>query len=131
MRFPVCIEIKPSRRLRAALSFLHLLAIGAIAALALVWPLFVLAIPLVLVTGCRALASAQTRRFCLAADGGLTCDELPAEILPGTTVFVWLVVMRYRSEGEHRARNCVVLADSLPTDDFRRLRIWLRWIARA
>ena len=131
MRFPVCVEIKPSRRLRAALLLLHLLAIGAIAALALAWPFSVLAIPLLLVTGYRALALAPTRRFCLEADGGLACDELPAEILPGTTVFVWLVVMRYRTEGEHRVRNCVVLADSLPADDFRRLRIWLRWIARA
>jgi len=42
-------------------------------------------------------------------------------ILPSCTV------LRIASEHRWLNRNLVVLPDSLPADDFRRLRVWLRW----
>jgi toxin CptA len=42
-------------------------------------------------------------------------------VLPGCTV------LRIASENRWLNRNLVVLPDSLPADDFRRLRVWLRW----
>jgi len=42
-------------------------------------------------------------------------------VLPGCTV------LRIASEHRWLNRNLLVLPDSLPADDFRRLRVWLRW----
>ena len=46
----------------------------------------------------------------------------------GATMFVhpWLTVFRLQTTGG-AARSIVVAADSLPAEDFRRLRIFLRW----
>lgn len=46
----------------------------------------------------------------------------------GATLFVhpWLTVFRLQTTGG-AARSIVVTADSLPAEDFRRLRIFLRW----
>lgn len=46
----------------------------------------------------------------------------------GATLFVhpWLTVFRLQKTGGS-ARTIVVTADSLPTEDFRRLRVFLRW----
>jgi toxin CptA len=48
----------------------------------------------------------------------------------GTYRFVstWLVVLELGSKGL-RAKRVVLLADSAPADDLRRLRVWLRWRA--
>ncbi|TCJ14751.1 hypothetical protein EZJ19_09215 [Parasulfuritortus cantonensis] len=68
------------------------------------------------------------------ADGRLEIrvgdDWHPATVGPDTVVLSWLVVMRYRMEGGRRHASLVVLPDSLPAQDFRHLRIWLRWQAR-
>lgn len=56
-------------------------------------------------------------------------DFLEAELLPAATVHPLLAVVRLRAlNGE----NCtlVAAADSMKTDDFRRLRVFLRWRAK-
>jgi hypothetical protein len=53
-------------------------------------------------------------------------DFAPATILPGITVHPWLTVLRLKlADGNH----CALLfsPDNLTADDFRRLRIFLRW----
>ena len=70
----------------------------------------------------------------LEPDGSLLVrsdrDEWQAAIvLPQTSVSPWLSVLRYRLEGERWSRSLALLPDSLQTDDFRRLRVWLRWRA--
>ena len=136
MNFPVAIDVAPSRRLRAALFFAHVVAIAVLLALMLALPATALAIPLLLVSLWRARRLPPMCCFVLQPDGRLDCGEAggaerPARVLPGSTVFVWLVVLRYRVEGEARNRVRVVLSDSLPAADFRRLRVWLRWRAVA
>lgn len=131
MQFPVTISIMPSRRLRAALVFVHLLAGASVfAALPLVfaaiasagllvslWQAWRLQIPLVLTLG---------------KDASLTCrlrpdDEgLLFEVLPGSTVFGWLLVLRLRGEGYRR--TLIVLSDGTTPMEFRRLQIWMRWV---
>jgi toxin CptA len=68
-------------------------------------------------------------------DGGLgfvqrdgTC--FAAEVLPASAVHAAAVLLRVRAAGERRPRSIVVLADSLEPEDFRRLRVWLRWKRR-
>ena len=57
----------------------------------------------------------------VGADG--TAKE--AVVHPHTVVLSFLVVLLYRSEG--RLRSLTLLGDSLADEDFRQLRLWLRW----
>lgn len=51
-----------------------------------------------------------------------------AELLPGAIVHPWLTVVRLKTDG---GRVCTLIAtvDSLEPEDFRRLRVFLRWQA--
>jgi hypothetical protein len=49
-----------------------------------------------------------------------------AEVLPGSYVSRWLIVLILGIEGRRR-RSLVLLPDSAAADDLRRLRAWLRW----
>jgi toxin CptA len=52
-----------------------------------------------------------------------------AVVHPHTLVLSFLVVLLYRSQG--RLRFLTLLGDSLAAEDFRRLRLWLRWRSTA
>ena len=54
-----------------------------------------------------------------------------ANVLPDSVVFPQVVVLRCRFEGERGQRSTVLFADQMPSDDFRRLRLWLRWCQEA
>lgn len=54
-----------------------------------------------------------------------------ANVLPDSVVFPQLVVLRYRFEGVRGERSVVLFLDQMPSDDFRRLRLWLRWYREA
>ncbi|HEX5802052.1 MAG TPA: protein YgfX [Azospira sp.] len=134
MRFPVTLDVKPSRRLRAALVFAHLAAVLALWLSAIDWRLALagsVLLSLALLVHWRGLRPWRLR---LAADGGLyrlaaNDDAAKMAVLPGAVVTRWLVVARVRDEREGRARALLVLSDSLSPDEFRALRIWLRWLA--
>jgi len=51
-----------------------------------------------------------------------------AELMPGAIVHPWLTIARLKTDGE---RVCTLIAtiDNLETEDFRRLRVFLRWQA--
>jgi len=61
--------------------------------------------------------SAQTRRH-----GWCEC-----EVLGSTYVTAALTVLNLRMTGARRVRSVVLMRDSIAADDFRRLRLWLRW----
>lgn len=48
-------------------------------------------------------------------------------IAAGSFVAPWLTVVRWRPEGARFDRTIVVLPDMIGADDFRRLRVLLRW----
>jgi hypothetical protein len=54
---------------------------------------------------------------------------LELTLLAGTTAFVSLIVLRFCLEGERQARSIVLLPAQIPSDQFRALRVWLRWEA--
>lgn len=64
-------------------------------------------------------------------DGGLAerigDDWQSAALMPNSMVWPGWVVLRYRLAGERQAITRSILADSIGEDDFRRLRVWLRW----
>lgn len=141
MKFPVSLQFLPSRRLRAALVFLHLLSALAI----LVQDL----LPAALLMSVIAFSLFHTWRklqapqLTLQADGGLLWQESMQEAVAGRvlggTAFNWLVVLRVRLEaengegrgerrGEAQEKVLIALTDSLKPAEFRRLQIWLRWV---
>ncbi|MCF8198407.1 MAG: hypothetical protein K9J42_06550 [Sulfuritalea sp.] len=128
------ISLKPSRRLFLILIFAHIAALGAILAATL--PSWLTAGLLVAVGA--SLASMRRLQavagLTLHGDGrletvGIDGTASEAFVQPQTVVWWFLVVLLYRQDG--RLRSTVLLADSFDSDDFRQLRIWLRWRACA
>ena len=122
--------LKPSRRLLLIQSLAHLVAAGAVLAANL--PAWVAAVLLLL----AGASLARMRRppagasLALRGDGSIeivgadgTASE--AVVHPHTLVLSFLVVLLYRCQG--RLRALTLLGDSLAEEDFRQLRLWLRW----
>jgi toxin CptA len=49
------------------------------------------------------------------------------EVLGSTYVSPFLTIINLQLSGERMARHVTLLPDSLDRDDFRRLRVWLKW----
>ena len=127
---PLSVSLKPSRRLLVIQSVAHLVAAGAVLAANL--PAWLAAFLLLLTGGslARMRRPLQVSSLVLGGDGGIqivgadgTANE--AVVHPHTVVLPFLVVLLYRSEG--RLRSLTLLGDSLADEDFRQLRLWLRW----
>ena len=134
MQFPISIELHRSKLLFLLLVALHGGAAAGVAVLP--WPpgaraLLLLLIGASLLWAVRRLPLAglwlvaRDRIECVQADG----RRVSAEVLPDSTVFSWMIVLRLRLEGEKRTCALVVLPDQLTRDKFRQLRLWLRWQA--
>lgn len=131
---PLSVSINPSRRLLLIQSVAHVTAAGAV--LSAVLPPWLAAVLLVLI---GASLAHQRRRsvtvgLVLGGDGRLQivgADGTATEIVvhPHTLVLSFLVVLLFRQEG--RLRSLTLLTDSLEHEDFRQLRLWLRWCATA
>jgi len=128
---PLVVTLKPSRRLRQGLLALHLLAAAAVllADLPPLWQAGLLPVLGVsLLWHARRAAPPLVLRG--KADGSLEVrrdDEWrPLELAPSSTVLPLLTVLHFK-EADAR-RHLVILPDSLPPEDFRRLRVWLRWL---
>jgi toxin CptA len=128
------LAILPSRRLRWLVATMHLLAAAAALLADLEWPYRAAVIVAVAAGFFVSMRQPQALYLRCRADGSLNVrhgeDWLPAELLPDTLVLSWLAVLRYRPDGEARPKACVILPDSLERDDFRQLRVWLRWRGR-
>jgi hypothetical protein len=131
---PLTIPLRPSRRLLLVQSMAHLVAAGAV--LVSTIPSWLMALLLLLV----GLSLARRRRLptvaaiVLRGDGNIeivgadgTANE--AVVHPHTLVLSFLVVLLYRQQG--RLRSLTLPGDSLAFDDFRQLRLWLRWQSAA
>ena len=51
----------------------------------------------------------------------------PCEVLGSTCVTSSLTVLNLRWGGRRRIRSVTILPDTMAADDYRRLRVWLRW----
>ncbi len=130
------VSLRPSRILALALT------VAAAAALASAWislptPAFLpVAAGIGLAWGwnfAQALQRGKTglRTLELDVEGGFRWQDAwgrwhEAEILPGSYVSGWLIVVILRASGQRR-RSLVLLPDTAATEELRRLRAWLRW----
>ncbi len=132
---PRVLRLRVSRLGRAALLTVALLVLVAIA-LADLPPAGVLgSFGLTLALALQAWRTHQPLELRLLDDGTLELRDAaqawqPAVVLPRTTVTPWLCVLAYRRAGERSGRSIALLPDHLEAEDYRRLRVWLRWRAR-
>lgn len=127
------VRIRPSRLQRLALVGIALLALAAIA-LADLSPAGLLAATLL--TGYltwQAWRRPAVVALRLNGDGSLELraagqDWQPATLLPSSSVTPWLCLLAYRVQG--KTQHLAIYPDSLHPEDFRHLRVWLRWQAR-
>lgn len=132
MQLPVTIEIKPSRRLRAALVFLHLAAIAGVGISLPGWAPLASA-PVLAFSLRRAWRGVQPAQLTLRRDGSAAILRVDAQavecaVMAGSTAFNWLMVWRLRLADTATVRDLVILRDSVSQEDFRRLQVWLRWV---
>jgi toxin CptA len=128
------LSIDPSPWLRLALLGVHLLAgVAVLLADLAVWGqvLLLLTIAVSLLLHLRRQATHEIR---CEPDGSLqiriASEWRAATLLPASVVMPWLVVLHYRVEDNGQTHHLVMPPDSLPSDDFRRLRVWLKWKAK-
>ena len=67
------------------------------------------------------------RHLRVDADGSVEVDAAAGQARDGSFVASWLVVVRWRPIGAWWDRSLLVAPDMLGADDFRRLRVLLRW----
>ncbi|MDH5536325.1 MAG: hypothetical protein OEZ08_12260 [Betaproteobacteria bacterium] len=136
---PFIIALRPSRRLAWLLGLAHLAAAGAVWVLEL--PLW-LAIPLVLslaVHGVTQVARAALLRgvnSVMAVEAG-RASGVPfrdrdgawheGSLLGSSYVSPVLTILNLRLAATRGLRHVVILPDAVDPDEFRRLRVWLRW----
>jgi hypothetical protein len=132
VRFPVFIGLRRSKLLIGALSLMHCAAAGA--ALAVSWPLpaRIALLAALAVSFPYSLRRPRIASLRLYGDGALECLTLDGAVLalapfPDTTVFPWLVVLRLKAEGEKGVIPLPLFPDSMSREEFRILRLWLRW----
>lgn len=136
MQFPITIGLHRSSFLAVAIAAAHLAA--AVVVLVPSWSTELKAASLAGVTFSAIWAWRWRRPLVdglrLFDDGRLECrlaggtDFLQAELLPSATVHPWLTVVPLKIDGRNKLA-VVVPPDSTHPEDFRRLRIWLRWRA--
>lgn len=136
--FAIAIELRRSRLLDAGLIVLHLLAAAAVILLPgslwirgalffwVGWSLWHGLRPSA-VTDIRFEWRRSGRLYCRTDGAG----EYEAEILPDSTVFSRLIVLRLRLAGQPGVVALTLLPDQMPAESFRRLKVWLRWRTEA
>lgn len=123
----------PSRRLARTVLVMHLLAVLAIGLADLEAWIQMALIGVVLASLVTHRPNQAVRLQC-GDDGALALHD-GAEwhvvtLRADTFVSPHLTVLRHVEEGARRPRSTLILGDSLPADDYRRLRVWLKWRAK-
>ena len=135
----VTIDLRPSRQLALVLGLAHTAAAGTC-----LLPELPLPVCSALLVGLAAscVHSVRGRALLLAAGSvtGLKMEQggrlwvrtagegwSTATLLDSTFVNPWLTVVSVATGGRRRAHHAVILTDSMAAEDFRKLRVWLRW----
>lgn len=141
------ISLRASTALITALALAHVLAAAAVLACGLPWIACA-----AWLTGVAASAALSLRRAALRAgdavralvtaeDGTLSLQDARGNwtaytVLGGTRVTAWAVALDLeaaptldRAAVAARRRSLLVMFDAISAEDFRRLRVWLLWVA--
>lgn len=142
MQLPLTLELHPSRRLTLLLVVAHGAVLTAVTSTDLpVWckllVLFAIVLSLTIALA-RMYGSRRVIRLTLRSDGLMVPERLHEQsqqsaqsitlrIHPHSTVTALLTVILFK-QGK-RLKSLTLLPDALNADDYRRLRLWLRWLA--
>ena len=130
---PLVIRVGPSGRLRLLLAALHLLAGLALWLAAL--PLHVqLAGSVILLLNLAHNLRPSTSVTLRGTEKGLlemrkNQEWQPLHDLGIGLLLPGIVQLRFRKPDSKRKCSLAILPDSMPADDYRRLRVWLQWLA--
>lgn len=136
MQFPVFIELHRSNYLLFLLLLLHAVAAYCVMVLPYSW---VLRAILLAFSGLSAryafkpekivglYLSGQGKLECLLTDGNRTA----ASVLPESSVFSRLIVLRLRLDEGKQVSQLALLPDHMDAGNFRVLRVWLRWASES
>ena len=134
MQFPVSIELHRSFLLSFLLVLLHVLAAGSVSILP--WPWFWRSSLLVVAGLSLSIALQPSRILSIRLSGREVIEGVFSDghrealsVLPDSTVFGKLIVLRFRVGEKRLACHLALLPDQMTTEQFRVLRLWLRWHA--
>ena len=133
MRFPVYIGLRRSVFLCALL--LASCAGSAFSVMLMPWPAAVRAVLLlgVFLLLRRSIQEEEIAALCLKSrTAALDCQwrdgrHRTLTVLPDSTVFPKLIVLRLRDDEEDETIDLSLLPDQMTVDQFRVLSVWLRW----
>lgn len=132
MQFPVSIELQRSHFLTLLLVLFHTLAAGAVIALPYDWLLRSVLLSVIVWSLWRSLRPPRILGLRISARDGLDArladgNHIALTTLPDSTVFTRLIVLRLRIGEEKRVSSLALLPDQMSAEQFRWLRLWLRW----
>lgn len=132
MQFPVSFELHRSRRLFVLLLLFHIFAAACVIALPWSWLVRLFVLLLIGWSLRQALLPSRIIGLRLSGYDGLDClligtQRMPAYVLSDSTVFSQLIVLRLRIGEEQRVSHITLLPDQMSAEEFRILRLWLRW----
>jgi toxin CptA len=78
-------------------------------------------------TGKQAIRAIRLSGECDVAVQGQDSEWQEVVLLPSSFVSDYLTVLNLRLEGEKLARHVVILPDAIDAEQFRQMRVWLRW----
>lgn len=136
MQFPIFIELRRSSIHSLLTCAMHGTASACLFAVPLDW--YWRAVALLLIAGSlwSVLRSSRFASLRLTARDGLSFigadgGRVEASLLPESTFFTWLVVLRFRIGEERKGHAVTLFPDQMSREEFRKLRLWLRWNASA
>lgn len=139
MLLPHRLGLRSSPYLALVLALLHLAALGSLVPLNIhVWLKLALASTIMASLGMSIrrhallLTTSSIRELVLKDDGSIEVrrndgGQFEASVSGQTAVLPWLIVMLLQLPGSLRLQPLLILPDSLPEEDGRILRSWLRW----
>lgn len=128
---PLVVNVGPSRQLRLFLAAFHIACATAILLAALAPLLQWASIALLCVSLAYYLRPAKNVRIRGDQEGKLEIWQGEkwdaARLAESSVILPSCTVLRVGLKNRHRQQSLIVLPDSLPAEDYRRLRVWLRW----
>lgn len=133
------IHLQPSYRLAVILVLAHMVAAGLLWPLALPWNITVIIVVTLIASlfyylRKDAMLTAQNAVVVLTLPDEMTCvltmrsgESIACSIQGNSFVAPYLTVINLKPSQKFFTHSVVILPDGIDAEEFRRLRVWLRW----